>query len=124
MRDPGAAHRILRSLAAIAVRAVDALRPGGLYTSGGDVAAAVTAALGADGFAIEAEVIPLAVAGHLVGGPHHGLAFATKGGLIGGPDAAVACLERLRAMHARDQARHLPHRPSQSSACRTEEVSP
>ncbi|WP_314176924.1 four-carbon acid sugar kinase family protein [Streptomyces winkii] len=101
VRDPGAAERILRCLADIAVQAVEALGPAGLYTSGGDVAAAVTGALGAEGFVIEAEVLPLAVAGHLAGGPHGGLPFATKGGLIGGPDAAVACLERLRAMRTR-----------------------
>ncbi|WP_189307041.1 four-carbon acid sugar kinase family protein [Streptomyces albospinus] len=106
-RQPGAADvpepaadtaaRILRCLAEVARRAVAELAPGGLYASGGDAAAAVTAALGADGFAIESEVLPLAVAGHLVGGPHDGLLFATKGGLIGGPDAARDCLEHLRA---------------------------
>ncbi|MFJ9467834.1 four-carbon acid sugar kinase family protein [Streptomyces caniferus] len=95
--DPRAAARILRALAEIARHAVDELRPGGLYASGGDVAAAVTSALGADGFAIETEVLPLAIAGHLVGGPPDGLLFATKGGLIGGPDAARDCLEHLRA---------------------------
>ncbi|MFJ4530414.1 MULTISPECIES: four-carbon acid sugar kinase family protein [Streptomyces] len=95
--DPGTAARILRALAEIARRAVAELCPGGLYASGGDVAAAVTSALGADGFAIETEVLPLAIAGHLVGGPHDGLPFATKGGLIGGPDAARDCLEHLRA---------------------------
>ncbi|MGW7020353.1 four-carbon acid sugar kinase family protein [Streptomyces decoyicus] len=95
--DPGAAARILHALAEIARRAVVELCPGGLYASGGDVATAVTSALGADGFAIETEVLPLAVAGHLVGGPHDGLLFATKGGLIGGPDAARDCLEHLRA---------------------------
>ncbi|MGY4953479.1 four-carbon acid sugar kinase family protein [Streptomyces nigrescens] len=95
--DPGTAARILRALAEIARGAVAELCPGGLYASGGDVAAAVTSALGADGFAIETEVLPLAIAGHLVGGPHDGLLFATKGGLIGGPDAARDCLEHLRA---------------------------
>ncbi|SED43588.1 Uncharacterized conserved protein YgbK, DUF1537 family [Streptomyces sp. 2112.3] len=94
---PRAAARILRALAEIARRAVTELCPGGLYASGGDVAAAVTSALGADGFAIETEVLPLAIAGRLVGGPHDGLLFATKGGLIGGPDAARDCLEHLRA---------------------------
>ncbi|MFJ5802106.1 four-carbon acid sugar kinase family protein [Streptomyces decoyicus] len=94
---PGAAERILHALAEIARRAVVELCPGGLYASGGDVATAVTSALGADGFAIEGEVLPLAIAGHLVGGPHDGLLFATKGGLIGGPDAARDCLEHLRA---------------------------
>ncbi|MGW7636427.1 four-carbon acid sugar kinase family protein [Streptomyces decoyicus] len=95
--DPGAAARILHALAEIARRAVVELCPGGLYASGGDVATAVTSALGADGFAIETEVLPLAIAGHLVGGTHDGLLFATKGGLIGGPDAARDCLEHLRA---------------------------
>ncbi|MEU9123979.1 four-carbon acid sugar kinase family protein [Streptomyces sp. NPDC048506] len=95
--DPGTAARLLRCLAEVTRRAVAELSPGGLYASGGDVAAAVTSALGADGFAIETEVLPLAVAGHLVGGPHDGLPFATKGGLIGGPDAARDCLEHLRA---------------------------
>ncbi|MGW3008107.1 four-carbon acid sugar kinase family protein [Streptomyces sp. NPDC001219] len=99
--DPDAAARILRALADIARRAVTELCPGGLYASGGDVAAAVTSALGADGFAIETEVLPLAIAGHLVGGAHDGLPFATKGGLIGGPDAARACLEHLRAVCTR-----------------------
>ncbi|MFI0714278.1 four-carbon acid sugar kinase family protein [Streptomyces inhibens] len=95
--DAGTAARILRCLAEVAHRAVTELCPGGLYASGGDVAAAVTSALGADGFAIETDVLPLAIAGHLVGGPHDGLLFATKGGLIGGPDAARDCLEHLRA---------------------------
>lgn len=95
--DPDTAARILRCLAEVSRRAVAELSPGGLYASGGDVAAAVTSALGAEGFAIQTEVLPLAIAGHLVGGPHDGLLFATKGGLIGGPDAARDCLEHLRA---------------------------
>ncbi|MGG2460803.1 four-carbon acid sugar kinase family protein [Streptomyces sp. RGM 3693] len=99
--DPSAAAGILRCLAEVARRAVDELSPGGLYASGGDVAAAVTAALGADGFAIDSEVLPLAIAGRLVGGAHDGLLFATKGGLIGGPDAARDCLEHLRAAGTR-----------------------
>ncbi|MFI8996827.1 four-carbon acid sugar kinase family protein [Streptomyces sp. NPDC053542] len=100
-----AAERILHALSETARRAVTELRPGGLYASGGDVAAAVTAALGAEGFAIETEVLPLAVAGHLVGGPHDGLHFATKGGLIGGPDAARDCLDHLRVACMRDALR-------------------
>ncbi|QKV96426.1 four-carbon acid sugar kinase family protein [Streptomyces sp. NA02950] len=104
VHDPAAATRILRCLSQVAALAVPRLRPGGLYVSGGDVAAAVTSALGADGFAIASEVLPLAVAGHLVGGPHDGLYFATKGGLIGGPDATVACLEHLRALCTRRTA--------------------
>jgi D-threonate/D-erythronate kinase len=70
-------------------------RIGGLYATGGDIATAVTAELAADGFVIDDEVVPLAVAGRLAGGPFNGLPFATKGGLIGDRTAAVACIERL-----------------------------
>jgi hypothetical protein len=41
-------------------------------------------------------VIPLAVAGTVVGGPWDGLQMVTKGGLVGGADAALLCLEHLR----------------------------
>ncbi|MPY81628.1 MAG: hypothetical protein GEV04_25335, partial [Actinophytocola sp.] len=44
------------------------------------------------------EVQPLVVAGHLTGGPHDGLPFATKGGLIGGHDAILAAVAQLHAM--------------------------
>ncbi len=100
------AAAILRCLGDVAARAVAELRPAGLYASGGEAAATVTAALHADGFAIESQLLPLAVAGHLTGGPHDGLPFATKGGLIGGPDAATICLEHLWAAHIRHSIRH------------------
>lgn len=70
-------------------------RIGGLYASGGDIAVEVTKSLGAEGFEIDTEVLPPAVAGRLSGGPHAGLPFATKGGSIGGRDAAVPCPEHL-----------------------------
>jgi D-threonate/D-erythronate kinase len=68
---------------------------GGVYTTGGDITAAVLAALGGRGIAVEDEVLPLAVAGEVVGGPWDGLPLATKGGLVGGPAAAVECLDHL-----------------------------
>jgi D-threonate/D-erythronate kinase len=81
------------------VRLVLAERPvGGLYVTGGDVTVRVMAALGAHGIELQEEVLPLAVAGRLQGGPHNGLPFTTKGGLIGGPLAAVACVERTRRL--------------------------
>jgi hypothetical protein len=56
------------------VRLVLAGRPvGGLYVTGGDVTVRVMAALGAHGIELEEEVLPLAVAGRLQGGPHSGL---------------------------------------------------
>ncbi|HZD67996.1 MAG TPA: four-carbon acid sugar kinase family protein [Actinomycetes bacterium] len=84
------------------VRLVLADRPvGGLYVTGGDVTVRVMAALGAHGIELEEEVLPLAVAGRLQGGPHSGLPFTTKGGLIGGPLAAVACVEHTRRLARR-----------------------
>lgn len=99
--DDGATDEILSSLAAIAARSVAELQPAGLYASGGEVAACVTSALDADGFAIERQLLPLAVGGRLVGGPHDGLPFATKGGLIGGADATSLCLEDLLTSRVR-----------------------
>lgn len=93
--DPAVAARVGSALGEAARLLLGAHRIGGLYATGGDIAVEVTKALGADGFEIDAEVLPLAVAGRLTGGPHSGLPFATKGGLIGGRDAAVACLEHL-----------------------------
>ncbi|TCP45815.1 uncharacterized protein YgbK (DUF1537 family) [Tamaricihabitans halophyticus] len=92
---PRAAEHIPRILAAAAAILLAEHRFGGLYATGGDIAEATTAALASDGFAIDTEVLPLAVAGSLVGGPHDGLPFATKGGLIGQRDAAVSCVEHL-----------------------------
>ncbi|MGH3312881.1 MAG: four-carbon acid sugar kinase family protein [Streptomyces sp.] len=121
---PGTAETILRCLAEVARRAVAELAPGGLYASGGDVAAAITSALGADGFAIETEVLPLAVAGHLVGGPHDGLHFATKGGLIGGTEAARDCLEHLRSACTRTAHTQRPYAPRTETRCPKAEQQP
>ncbi|WP_233520336.1 four-carbon acid sugar kinase family protein [Prauserella sp. PE36] len=98
--DPATAERIPRVLAEAVSILLTEHRFGGLYATGGDMAEATTAALASDGFAIDAEVLPLAVAGRLVGGPHDGLPFATKGGLIGGRDAALACVEHLISVSA------------------------
>lgn len=93
--DPAVAERIPVALAEATALLLADHRFGGLYATGGDIAEATTEALGSSGFAIDTEVLPLAVAGRLVGGPHDGLPFATKGGLIGDRTAAVACLEHL-----------------------------
>ncbi|UOX85014.1 four-carbon acid sugar kinase family protein [Amycolatopsis sp. FBCC-B4732] len=93
--DPAVAARIPPALGEAARPVPGAHRIGGLYASGGDIAVAVTKSPGAEGFEIDTEVLPPAVAGRLSGGPHAGLPFATKGGLTGGRDAAVACPEHL-----------------------------
>ena len=93
--SPAESAALAPALGRIARRALEARAVDGLYTTGGDVTAAVLAALGGRGIAVEDEVVPLAVAGEVVGGPWDGLPIATKGGLVGGPDAAVACLDHL-----------------------------
>lgn len=106
--DPIAAARIPGVLAEAAALLLAEHRFGGLYATGGDIAEAITGALASDGFAIHTEVAPLAVAGRLVGGPHDGLPFATKGGLIGDRSAAVACLEHLAAVSASHEREEQP----------------
>lgn len=67
----------------------------GLYTTGGDITAAVLSALGARGIEVEDEVLPLAVAGSIVGGNWQGTPIVTKGGLIGDETAALTCVDYL-----------------------------
>jgi uncharacterized protein YgbK (DUF1537 family) len=101
--DPKVAARVPGVLAEATALLLAEHPFGGLYATGGDIAEATTEALASEGFAIETEVLPLAVAGRLVGGPHDGLPFATKGGLIGDRTAAVTCLEHLITVIAQRQ---------------------
>ena len=100
------ADRIPRELARAVRRNLGAHAVGGLYTTGGDVTAAVLAELGSSGLEIWEAVVPLAVAGTVVGGPWDGLHVVTKGGLIGDADTAVLCMEHLRRAVERDR-RHV-----------------
>lgn len=70
----------------------------GLFTTGGDITAAVLHHLDGQGLEVEDEVIPLAVAGEIVSGPYAGLPMVTKGGLIGDTETTVLCLDRLTEM--------------------------
>jgi uncharacterized protein YgbK (DUF1537 family) len=88
---------------------------GGLYTTGGDVTAAVLDALDARGLEVEEEVLPLAVAGAIVDGPWSGVPIVTKGGLVGDDRAAVVCvtqLARAAAAHARRVQAAVPASPA------------
>lgn len=90
------AARLPVALAAATRRALERHDVDGVFATGGDVTAALLAALGAVGVDVTDEVVPLAVAGTLVGGPWAGLPMVTKGGLVGGADTAVDCLRSLR----------------------------
>jgi D-threonate/D-erythronate kinase len=90
------ADRIPRELAEAVRRATEGHAVEGLFTTGGDVTAAVLSRLDSHGLEISGEVVPLAVAGTLVGGPWDGLHIATKGGLVGDVTTTVACIDHLR----------------------------
>ncbi len=94
--DSAVAERISAGFAEIAAQALDRL-PGvaGLYTSGGDITLAVCRRLGAGAIELKAEVLPLAVHGHLVGGLRPGVSIVTKGGLVGDRMAAVTCVRHI-----------------------------
>ncbi|MGH3335652.1 MAG: four-carbon acid sugar kinase family protein, partial [Nocardioides sp.] len=67
----------------------------GVFSTGGDVTTALLGELGSHGLEISDEVVPLAVAGSVVGGPWDGLQIVTKGGLVGDASTTVACVDHL-----------------------------
>jgi uncharacterized protein YgbK (DUF1537 family) len=66
-----------------------------LFVSGGDVAVSVCREFLSRGIRLVDEVMPLAAFGFLDGGAADGLPIVTKGGLVGGEDAMLLCLEYL-----------------------------
>lgn len=71
-------------------------RIGGLYTSGGEVTLAVARRLGAVGFSVRDEILPLAVYGRLVQGDCHDMPIVTKGGFVGDTQSLVQCVSYLK----------------------------
>ncbi|MDN6606002.1 four-carbon acid sugar kinase family protein, partial [Brevibacterium sp.] len=86
---------IPRRLAQITAEVLATATLTGLYTTGGDVTAAVLGELGALGMEIHTEIVPLAVGGSIVGGSAAGVPIVTKGGLIGDAGTGVLCLDHL-----------------------------
>ncbi|HLS34384.1 MAG TPA: nucleotide-binding domain containing protein, partial [Brevibacterium sp.] len=106
------ADAIPRSLGAVTAAVLAEASVGGLYTTGGDVTAEVLDGLGGVGIEVVDEVVPLATAGTLVGGPHTGLPIVTKGGLVGGTDTAGICLDALAELAVRPAHHARPHTPT------------
>ncbi|WP_299518100.1 four-carbon acid sugar kinase family protein [uncultured Serinicoccus sp.] len=107
---PAALGRVTR-------RVLQETRVDGLYTTGGDITAAVLEELDGQGLEIEDEVVPLAVAGEIVSGPWAGLPMVTKGGLVGDAETTLLCLDRLAGM-AKDRLRSVRTATSHESARR------
>ncbi|MDR2478171.1 MAG: four-carbon acid sugar kinase family protein [Treponema sp.] len=68
----------------------------GMYTCGGDITIAVCAQLRNVGLQLLGEVLPLASYSEIAGGDYDGLKMVTKGGMVGEPDAIVACVKYLK----------------------------
>ena len=70
-------------------------RVGGLVLTGGDVAAAVCAALGATALWLGGEIAPGIPWGVLAGGRLHATPIATKAGSFGADDTLRSCIDYL-----------------------------
>ena len=68
----------------------------GLYTSGGDITAAVGRRFNAAGIRLLDEVAPLAAYGELISGEFGGLKVITKGGMAGDKNAMNLCIRYLK----------------------------
>ncbi len=82
---------------------VNAIRDlvGGVMLTGGDVAAAVCARLGATAIGLRGEVLPAIPWGFLVDGRAPGLLLVTKAGSFGTPRTILSCVEHLKAVNLR-----------------------
>ncbi len=98
--DVAQANEVVTAMATAARLALGRLTFHAVFASGGDMATGLLRRLGASGFAVEFAVQPLVVTGRLTGGPVPGLPFATKGGLIGNPDAVTESVLYLQSMPA------------------------
>lgn len=68
---------------------------GGVYSTGGDITAAIHSAAGTVGLRLLDEVLPLAGYGIAIGGTLAGKAFVSKGGMVGNENAMVTCTDYL-----------------------------
>jgi uncharacterized protein YgbK (DUF1537 family) len=82
-------EHMVEGLALFTAAVLKALKPAGLFLTGGDTANAVLRALDATGIHILGEIVTGMVAGKIAGGPLSGLAVATKAGAFGRRDTLV-----------------------------------
>lgn len=67
-----------------------------IYSTGGDITAAINRQMGTVGLRLLDEVVPLAGYGELIGGAFSGMKFISKGGMVGDEKAMVTCARYLR----------------------------
>jgi uncharacterized protein YgbK (DUF1537 family) len=95
--EPADAARLPGDLAAAMHEVLAHREVAALFCGGGDLTAAMLAAMGAAGLEVEREIVPLAVAGVVVGGSWDALPILTKGGLVGDTGTIVTCVAHLRS---------------------------
>jgi D-threonate/D-erythronate kinase len=88
-------HVVAARLAQIVATSEVSCQVGGLVLTGGDVAAAVCAALGATALWLRGEILSGIPWGWLAGGSLHGSPIATKAGSFGHEDALLSCIDHL-----------------------------
>ena len=91
----GGGHVVAARLAQIVAASEVSCQVGGLVLTGGDVAAAVCAALGATDLWLRGEILSGIPWGRLEGGSLHGRPVATKAGSFGDDNALLACIDYL-----------------------------
>jgi uncharacterized protein YgbK (DUF1537 family) len=91
----GGGHVVAARLAQIVAAAEVNCQVGGLVLTGGDVAAAVSAALGATALWLRGEILSGIPWGRLAGGSLHGSPVATKAGSFGDDNALLSCIDHL-----------------------------
>ncbi|MBO8140467.1 MAG: four-carbon acid sugar kinase family protein [Thermosipho sp. (in: Bacteria)] len=68
-----------------------------IFSSGGDTTIALIEKIEAKGIELMDEILPLAVAGKIIGGEFNGLRIATKGGMIGNESGILQCIDYLQS---------------------------
>jgi len=88
-------HAVAARLAQIVAASEVSCQVGGLVLTGGDVAAAVSTALGATALWLRGEILSGIPWGRLAGGILHGSPIATKAGSFGDENALLSCIDHL-----------------------------
>lgn len=74
----------------------------GMFSSGGDVTAAICAVTEAEAIGLEDEVIPLAAYGRFIGGAMNGMSVVTKGGMVGDKKSIYTCVKYLMTKNLKE----------------------
>ncbi|SFQ08873.1 Uncharacterized conserved protein YgbK, DUF1537 family [Psychrobacillus psychrotolerans] len=91
------AKRLTEGLARVTHSVIDQTEHAidGMFSSGGDVTAALCSVSEAQAIGLQDEVLPLAAYGHFIGGAFDGIPVITKGGMVGDKYSIYKCVRFL-----------------------------